>query len=105
MTTAEQIQRLEERVQQLEKMVCLAKARCKKCGSTLLILPTTEYLCCECGECFGDADTLLAGAFDEINQLEWISKEGYENQLLMSHLRREVNEKYPRLLARGRTSS
>jgi hypothetical protein len=46
MTTEERIQRLEARVQQLEEMVSLAKARCKKCGAILVILPTTEYLDC-----------------------------------------------------------
>ncbi len=102
MTPSEQIQRLEERIQQLEQIVCLAKVKCKKCGSTLIILPTTKYVSCKCGELFGDTGPLLAGAFDEINQLEWISEEGYENQLLMSHLRREVNRKYPRSLARHR---
>jgi hypothetical protein len=98
MTQSEQIQMLEERIQQLEEIVCLAKVRCKKCGSTLIILPTTKYVACKCGELFGDAFAVLGGAFDEINALEWISEEGYENQLLMSHLRTEVSRKYPRLL-------
>jgi hypothetical protein len=104
MTTEERIQRLEARVQQLEEMVSLAKARCKKCGAILVILPTTEYLDCACGEIFGDVGALLTGFFDEINQLEWISMEGYANQCLMHYLRREVNEKYPDILARTRIS-
>lgn len=105
MTTEEQIQRLQERVQQLEEMVCLAKAKCKKCGAILVILPTTKYLSCTCGEIFGDVGPLLTGFFDEINQLEWISMEGYTNQCLMHHLRREVNEKHPDILARTRIAS
>jgi hypothetical protein len=98
------VQMLEERVQQLEEMVCLAKAQCKKCGATLVILPTTQYLSCACGELFGDVTALLAGDFDEINRLEWISKEGYEKELLLGYLRRDVNTKYPAALARTRIS-
>ena len=103
MNIEEAIQRLQERVQELEEMVCLAKAKCQKCGGILIILPTTSYLHCKCGELFGDVGSVLAGAFDQTNRLEWISKEGYENQLLMSHLRRQINDKYPKRLAPKRT--
>ena len=102
--STKRLQMLEERVQQLEDMVCLAKAKCKKCGATLVILPATQYLSCSCGELFGDVAPLLAGVFDDINRLEWISKEGYEKELLMSYLRRDVNTKYPAVLARTRIS-
>ena len=100
---AAQLQGLEERIQQLEEMVCLAKAKCKKCDRTLIILPTTKYLRCDCGELFGDTDILLAESLDETPEnLEWIDKAGYERLLLLSHLRREINEKYPRALANTR---
>jgi hypothetical protein len=103
-TSIKRLQILEERVQQLEEMLCLAKAKCKKCGATLVILPATQYLSCACGELFGDVAPLLGGVFDDINRLEWINKDGYEKELLMDYLRREVNSKYPAVLARTRIS-
>ncbi len=100
------LRKLEERIQQLEEMVCLAKAKCKKCGRTLIILPTTEYLRCDCGKFFGDSDALLEQSLDDTGDiLEWIDKAGYERVLLLSHLRREINNKYPRALADTRIHS
>jgi hypothetical protein len=83
------LQELERRIQRLEESACLAKAKCKKCGSDIVILDFNEYVSCDCGELFGDAGPLLAGQFDEINQLEWINKNGYENVLLLGRLRRQ----------------
>lgn len=95
--TLEQLKALEERVHQLEETVCLAKAKCRVCGAILLILPTTEYVHCKCGQLFGDAGMLLAESLTENpKELEWIHKDGYEKELLMSHLRRDMKAKYPR---------
>jgi hypothetical protein len=101
-----QLRKLEERIQELEEMVCLAKAKCKDCGATLIILPTTKYLRCDCGEYFGDADILLSQPLNAAPaNLEWIHKAGYEKVLLLSYLRREINEKFPRVLANTRIPS
>ena len=67
--------------------MCLAKAKCRKCGAVILIMDCEEYVHCSCGELFGDASSLLAGSFDEINELDWIDKTGYENLLLLLRLR------------------
>jgi hypothetical protein len=79
----------------LEDSACLAKAKCKKCGTDIVILDFNEYVSCDCGELFGDAGPLLAGQFDEINQLEWINKDGYENVLLLERLRRKFPKGSP----------
>ena len=100
------LQKLEERIQELEEMACLAKAKCKNCDAILIILPTTKYLLCNCGELFGDTDTLLAESLHASSErLEWIHKDGYERLLLLDHLRSEINKKYPRALANTRIPS
>jgi hypothetical protein len=100
------LQKLEERIQGLEEMMCLAKAKCKNCDAVLIVLPTTKYLHCDCGEMFGDTNILLAepvGASPV--RLEWIHKDGYERLLLLDHLRSDINKKYPRVLANTRIPS
>lgn len=85
---SEKLRELEKRIQRLEESVCLAKGKCKKCGRCIVILDVEECVSCECGELFGNAGRLLMGVFDEVNQLEWINKTGYENSLLLGCLRR-----------------
>lgn len=86
---------LEARILRLENSVCLAKGKCKKCGSDIFILDADSYVRCDCGELFGDAGSLLAGTFDEINHLEWVDKSRYENLLLLGRLRRRFPVKKP----------
>jgi hypothetical protein len=77
-TLFEQLKALEVRIPELEEMVSLAKAKCRACGTILVILPTTEYVHCKCGELFGDAEMLLAESLAENpKNLEWIDKKGY----------------------------
>jgi hypothetical protein len=105
---SERLKKLEERVQELEALLSLARVKCLTCGEVMIVMPTTKYLGCNCGELFGSA----ADAMGSIGQssieapgLEWIDIAGYENQLLMSHLRSEIGQKYPRVLPSTRKSS
>jgi hypothetical protein len=96
----QRIRDLEERVLQLEELVSLGKAKCRVCGAVLLILPTTEHVwCTKCNLHFGDAQALLAEPLDcKPDNLEWVNKDGYEITLLLSHVRRDVRAKYPKVL-------
>jgi hypothetical protein len=103
---ASQVQKLEERVQELEEMVSLAKAKCRSCGAIFIILPTTKYVMCQCGERFGDAHMLLGEPLEaNPENIEWVNKDGYERDLLLCHVRSEINRTFPRALANTRVRS
>jgi hypothetical protein len=89
-----------ERIQELEQLACLGKARCKKCGFVFTVLPSVKYLHCRnCRERFGDVHELLLSPIDEMPEnLEWIHKDGFERTLLLSYLRSDIKSKYPRVL-------
>jgi hypothetical protein len=97
---AAKLETLGERIQQLEEMVCIAKARCKKCDNVFIIMPATKHLYCErCHIHFGDTKMVLFENPDDMHEsLEWIHKDGFERDLLLSHLRSEIKRKFPRAL-------
>jgi hypothetical protein len=98
---AAKLETLGERIQQLEEMVCVAKARCRKCDNIFIIMPATKHLYCErCHIHFGDIKMVLFEHPDDMHEnLEWIHKDGFERNLLLSYLRRDIKNKYPRALA------
>lgn len=97
---AARLETLGERIQQLEETVCIAKARCKQCDNIFIVMPATEHLYCErCHIHFGDIEMVLCENPDDMHEsLEWIHKDGYERNLLLSHLRSDIKRKFPRAL-------